>query len=82
MSLKLTRRAKSPYWIMRGTVRGIRVEESTGTTDKKAAEEIRAKREAAILEQSIHGRVATVTFAEAALDYLDHGGSKRFLDRQ
>jgi hypothetical protein len=66
---------------MRGTIRGIRVEETTGTTDKKVAEEIRAKREAKILEQSIHGRVATVTFAEAALSYIDHGGSKRFLDK-
>ena len=51
MSLKLTRRPKSPYWIMRGTIRGIRVEESTGTTNKKAGEEIRAKREAEILEK-------------------------------
>src|SRR5215831_18629061 len=37
--------AKSTYWIIRGTLRGIRVEESTGVTNKKAAEEIRAKRE-------------------------------------
>ena len=81
MPIKLVKRPKSPFWVMRGTIRGIRVEECTGTADKKAAEEIRAKREAEILQQSIHGRVATVTFAEAALSYLDHGGSKRFLDK-
>ena len=81
MPIKLVKRPKSPFWVMRGTIRGIRVEETTGTADKKVAEEVRAKREAKILEQSIHGRVATVTFAEAALSYIDHGGSKRFLDK-
>jgi integrase len=80
MPLKLVRRPKSPYWIIRGTVRGVRVEETTGTTDKKVAEEIRAKREAEILAESIYGRRATATFAHAALSYLDNGGSQRFLD--
>ena len=42
--LKLVRRPKSPHWILRGTVRRIRIEESTRTDDKRAAEEIRAKR--------------------------------------
>jgi integrase len=77
--LKLTRRPKSPNWIMRGTVRRIRVEESTGTSDRKVAEEIRAKREAQILAQSVYGRRATATFASAALSYMEHGGSKRFM---
>jgi integrase len=76
--LELKRRPKSPYWIIRGTLRGIRVEESTGTSDRRAADEILIKREAEILEQSIHGRRATATFAAAALSYLEHGGSKRF----
>jgi hypothetical protein len=66
---------------MRGTLLGIRIEESTGTGNKKAAEEIRAKREAEILAQSIYGRRATATFAEAALSYLENGGNKRFLDK-
>jgi integrase len=78
MPLRLVKRPKSPYWIIRGTIRRIRVEESTGTSDLRAAEEIRIKREAEILEQSIHGRRATATFAAAALSYLEHGGSKRF----
>ena len=67
MSLRLVHRPKSPYWIMRGTIRGIRLEESTGTDDKKIAEEIRAKREAELLAESIYGRRATATFAQAAL---------------
>lgn len=80
MPLKLVRRPKSPYWIIRGTLRGIRIEESTGVSEKRAAEEIRAKREAEILAESVYGRRATVTFASAAVSYLEHGGSKRFLE--
>lgn len=76
--LRIVRRPKSPNWIIRGTLRGIRVEESTGTSDKRIAEEIRAKREAEILTSSIYGRAATATFAEAALSYLENGGEKRF----
>ena len=58
MSLRLVRRPKSPHWIIRGTVRGIRVEESSGTGDKRVAEEIRAKREAQILAELVYGRRA------------------------
>src|SRR5262245_61720116 len=63
---------------MRGTVRGIRIEESTGVSDRRVAEEVRAKREAELLEQSIHGRRATATFAAAAVSYFEQGGSRRF----
>ena len=80
MSLRLVRRPKSPHWIIRGTVRRVRVEESSGTSDKRIAEEIRAKREAQILAESVYGRRATATFAEAALSYLEAGGNKRFLE--
>ncbi len=80
MPLKLVQRPRSPYWIMRGTVRGQSLEESTGTADRRAAEEIRIKREGELLAQSIHGRRATATFAEAALSYLKAGGAHRFLE--
>jgi hypothetical protein len=80
MPLRLVRRPKSPNWIIRGTVRGIRVEESAGTSDRRVAEEIRAKREAEILTDSVYGRRATCTFAEAALSYIECGGSTRFLE--
>lgn len=63
MPLDLKRRPKSPYWIIRGSLRGYRVEESTGTNDLQIAEEILAKRQAEILEQSVYGRRATETFA-------------------
>jgi hypothetical protein len=80
MSLKCVRRPKSPNWVIRGTVRGIRVEESTGTDDKRLAEEIRAKREADLIAQSVYGRRAIETFAGAALSYLEQGGSRRFME--
>ena len=79
MPLKLVKRPKSPYWVMRGTVRGIRVEESTGTAARRAAEEIRAKREAELLSESVYGKIATVTFAEAVLSLVQERGSSRFL---
>ena len=81
MPLRLVRRPKSPNWIIRGTIRRIRIEESTGTDNKKIAEEIRAKREAELLAESVYGRRATATFAQAALSYLQQGGSKRYLNR-
>jgi integrase len=87
MPIRLVRRPKSPYWIARGSLRGIRIEESTGIVDdgraasKRQAEEIRAKREAEIIEQSVHGRRVSETFAGAVVSYLEAGGSKRFLDR-
>jgi integrase len=77
--LKLVKRAKSPNWIIRGTLRGVRIEESTGTADKRAAEEVRAKREAEILTESIYGKAATMTFAHAALSFVEERGSRRFV---
>lgn len=86
MALKLVRRPKSTNWIIRGTVRGIRYEETTGTANKEAAEAIRVQRENEVLTESVWGKKATVTFAHAALDYVEHGGrkgggEKRFLQR-
>src|SRR6476619_4795042 len=85
MPLKVVRRPRSPFFYLRGTVRGRLVTESTGVVDRGLAEEIRIRREAEILNESIHGRAATATFAEAAVNYLrtggrhGTGGSKRFL---
>lgn len=82
MPLKLVKRPKSPNWIMRGTVRGQSVEETTGTSNKEAADAIRIKRENEILTESIYGKALTVTFKHGTLDYLEHGNAaKRFLGR-
>jgi hypothetical protein len=64
---------------------GVRYEESSqiiddGRASKKRAEEWRAKREAEIIEQAIHGRGVSETFAGAVVSYLEGGGSKRFIE--
>jgi|SRR5450759_1578489 integrase len=79
MSLKLTRRHASPNWYLRGTIRGVTVDESTGVTDRKAAETIRAQREWGIIQASIHGRKATASFLEAAVGYMEGGGERRYM---
>lgn len=78
MPLKLVKR-KSDYWYIRGTVRGVAVDESTRLTDRRAAEALRAKREWEITQGSIFGRRATATFLEAAVSYMEGGGETRFL---
>lgn len=79
MPLRLCRRSGSDNWYIRGTVRGIAIFESTGTDSKKAAEEIRARREAEVLDISVHGKKAAGTFMQAAVLYLEAGGSPRFV---
>lgn len=81
MPLKLVRARKNGDgpWYIRGTVRGRRIEESTGTRERKRAEEFRARREAELLDEAIHGRAAVATFAHAAAAYLEFGGEGRFL---
>ena len=80
MSLKLTKRHGGQIWYIRGTVRGVPVDETTGTDDKARAEEIRIRREAEILDRRIHGIRKTATFLEAAVMYLEEGGASRFVD--
>jgi integrase len=83
MPLKLVRHPKrSPHWYLRGTVRGVHIFETTKTDDRKAAEAIRIKREAGLLERSVFGPGSTITFAEAAASYLEQGGEARFLGYQ
>lgn len=82
MPLKLVKYPqRSPLWYLRGTIRGQTVFETTGTDDRAAAEILRIKRESELLERSVLGPLATVTFAEAALSYLESGGEARFLGR-
>lgn len=78
MPLKLIRRGDTPNIWMRGTVRGIKVYETCGTTDEKAAEAFRAKREWEILQSTVFGQQATATLIDAALIYLEAGGEVRF----
>lgn len=81
MPLKLTRRHGSPNWYLRGSVRGVAVDESTGVADRRIAETIRAKREWELIQRSIYGAKATATFLEAAVGYMEGGGERRYLKR-
>ena len=80
MPLKIIKRHGSPNFYLRGTVRKIVVDESTGTDDWDAAEAIRIQREAEILDRSVHGVRKTARFLEAAVSYMENGGSPRFID--
>lgn len=83
MPLRLKRYPKrSPHWYLRGSVRGQNVFETTGTDDEEAADAIRIKREAQLLERSVFGPGASVAFGEAVVSYLDHGGEARFLGNE
>lgn len=81
MPLSLVRRTGSPFWYLRGTVRGRSIFETTGTDREDVADAIRIKREAEILDRSVFGARAVVTFAEAAAIYLEAGGSPRFVGK-
>lgn len=77
--LKLVRRPDSPHWQIRGTLRGVRVRESSETDSRSHAEAILARRQQEILDRSTFGERHTATFAEAVNLYLDLGGDARYL---
>lgn len=82
MPLKLVRDRKNPddgLWYVRGTVRGRRIEESTGTRKRDKAEEFKSRRENELLDEAIHGRASVATFAHACASYLEFGGEGRFM---
>jgi len=79
MSLKIFRRKKGGNWIIRGTVSGCKVYESTGTNNRSLADAKKARLELRLTEEAILGKAATITFAEAVTHYLDAGGEARFL---
>lgn len=86
MALKLLKRSKTYY--LRGTIRavgndgekrGVSVYETTGTSDRTLAEAIRVKTEKRILDEIVFGKAKVVTFRQAAEEYVEAGGSQRFL---
>lgn len=80
MPLKLVppRAGKSPYWYVRGTVAGSRIDRSTGTGVKREAQEILKRIEAEFAARPVPG--APLTFASATLSYLQAGHDGRFLE--
>lgn len=80
MPLSLYRRP-SGIWHIRGTYKGCRVDQSSGTRTRAIADDERAAIEARISKESIHGRAAVIGFGEAALAYMQATGQRRFLAR-
>lgn len=81
MPLRIYRRSKTgPYWC-RGTIAGTYIHESTRCRTRDQAVAYANRRETEILDRHAYGIERTITFAEAALDYLETGGEARFLDR-
>lgn len=72
---------RSPYWYARGSVAGISVFESTGTTDKLKAEEWCKKRHDEIYDEIALGKKKPITFAEAVIAYVNKGGEKKYLKK-
>ena len=78
MSLNLYKRP-SGIWYIRGTFKGVRVDQSAGTRSKQIADDERQAIEARIQTESIHGRAAVIGFSDAAILYMQDIGKKRFL---
>lgn len=74
MPLKLTKRGD--IWYVRGSINNhfgrARVYESTGLADPVLAEAYRVRRENEIAHGLVYGARAVVTFAQAALSYIEH----------
>lgn len=77
--MPLTISKRGAVWYLRGTVAGQHVYESARTGDRRAAEALRIRREAELLERHAYGRKAVATFAEAAVVYMEAGGEGRYL---
>jgi integrase len=69
----------SQNWYIRGTVAGHRVYESTGTSDRRHAEEYGRILQERLYAELVLGQKPDATFAEAVNVYLDAGRSGRFL---
>lgn len=79
MPLKLIKRHGGSNWYIVGTERGLFVDESTKTGDKGTAEALLIKKRNEVLERSVFGARATVTFVQAAVSYMENGGDARFV---
>lgn len=80
---KLTQRPGSANWYIRGTdSTGREIFRSTKTKDEATAKALLVKFQARVLTESVHGKVATTTFDEAARAYLKDGGDGTYIIRE
>ena len=78
LKLEAPRAGLSKNWRIRGTYLRERVDQTTGTPDKKLAAKILAKVRDEI-ERGAFSRPGAPTFAGAALKYIDAGDEERFV---
>lgn len=71
MPLRLSRRPDSSVWWITGTVNGERIRRSSGTADRRVAEELRVNLEAGIHRARIYGVRAVVTWEQAVASYIE-----------
>lgn len=79
MPFKLVRRHGSDNWYIRGTIRGVTLDESTGVSEKPRAQQILEARENEIILASIPGRRPSASFLQVAVSYMENGGESRFI---
>jgi integrase len=78
MPLRLKKRGD--IWHYSGTVAGRRLRGSTKTAQKAEAEKLANDIERRWLDRDRHGPGASLTFAQAAIEYRNVKGDKRYLD--
>lgn len=76
---RLTLYKRGKIWWLDGSVDGQRIRESTGTSNRKDAEELAAKRERELHVEKVYGTEAILTFGAATGYYLDAGKSDRYI---
>ncbi|PCJ08759.1 MAG: integrase [Rhodobacteraceae bacterium] len=79
MPLIIKKRGATYY--ARGTVAGQRIYESTGCSRRADAHAWATRYEYQIMQRHSLGEEATLTFAEAALDYMNAGGERKHLGK-
>ena len=79
--LRLKKYGKSPYWQIRGTVKGQLIHRSSGTADREKAEAYRRKLESELYDFHALGKEPPATFADAVIVYAKGGGEKKYLTR-
>lgn len=79
MPIKPYLRPNGIYYL-RGTVQGVRIDESARTRSKSEAEALAAKVSADIFKRAVYGDRAVATFDEAVEVYINAGGSPDHLE--
>ena len=74
MPLHLDQRPNG-IWRVRGSVQGVAYDQSTRTRVRAEAEAIRVKLEGEAFKRAVYGAKAVATFSEAAVGYMEAGGS-------